>query len=130
LRYYAGWADKVTGKTYSTTGQQLNYTRREPFGVVGLIAPWNFPLLMAEWKLGPSLAAGNCVVLKPSEVTPLTILKFAEICKEAGLPKGVLNVVPGLGPIAGEAISNHPKISMISFTGSSAVGRRIMASSS
>lgn len=85
---------------------------------------------MAEWKLGPSLAAGNCVVLKPSEVTPLTILKFAEICKEAGLPKGVLNVVPGLGPIAGEAISNHPKISMISFTGSSAVGRRIMASSS
>lgn len=85
---------------------------------------------MAEWKLGPSLAAGNCVILKPSEVTPLTILKFAEVCKEAGLPAGVLNVLPGLGKVAGEALSRHPKVAKISFTGSTGIGRRILNSSS
>ena len=95
LRYYAGWVDKLTGKTYAESGSNLYYTRREPYGVVGLISPWNFPLLMCEWKFGPALAAGNCIVHKPSEITPLTILRLAESVKEAGFPPGVYNILPG-----------------------------------
>lgn len=126
IRYFAGWADKITGKTYTQPGPCLFYTRREPFGVVGLISPWNFPLLMCEWKFGPALAAGNCVVHKPSEITPLTILRMAESVIEAGFPPGVYNIVPGYGMDAGEALTTSRKISKISFTGSTLIGREVM----
>lgn len=101
-------------------------SRRVPFGVVGLICPWNYPLLMAAWKIMPALAAGNAVVLKPSEVTPLTILHFCAIFDTIGFPKGLLNVVPGYGPTAGRAITRHEGISKVSFTGSTIVGREVM----
>ncbi|KAL4432607.1 hypothetical protein ABPG74_004900 [Tetrahymena malaccensis] len=130
LRYFAGWADKVTGKTYASQTETLFYTRREPFGVVGLISPWNFPLLMCEWKFAPALAAGNCVVHKPSEETPLTILWLCRLFKEAGFPAGVYNCVPGYGPIAGETLARSHRVSKISFTGSTVVGRKIMEASS
>ncbi|EAR93884.1 NAD-dependent aldehyde dehydrogenase family protein (macronuclear) [Tetrahymena thermophila SB210] len=130
LRYYAGWADKITGKSFSSLDQQIFYTRREPYGVVGLISPWNFPLMMAEWKYAPALAAGNCIVLKPSEVTPLTVLRLCELVNEAGFPPGVFNVVPGYGHVAGVAITHSKRISKISFTGSSFVGRKILEASS
>ncbi|EGR31514.1 hypothetical protein IMG5_107330 [Ichthyophthirius multifiliis] len=129
LRYYAGWADKTTGKSYSSQDNTLFYTRREPFGVVGLISPWNFPLLMCEWKFAPALAAGNCLVHKPSEETPLTILRVAELINEAGFPPGVFNIVPGYGNIAGEALSRSRKVGKISFTGSTIVGRKVMEAS-
>jgi phenylacetaldehyde dehydrogenase len=102
------------------------YTLREPLGVVGQIIPWNFPLLMAAWKLGPALAGGNTVVFKPAEHTPLTALRLGELIMEAGFPKGVVNVVPGPGPIAGEALAAHPDVDKIAFTGSTAVGKRII----
>ena len=126
LRYYAGLADKVQGDTVPVPGPFLNYTLREPVGVVGAIIPWNFPLSMAAWKVAPALACGNTVVLKPAEQTPLTALRFGELAAEAGFPPGVLNVVPGFGETAGAALVRHPGVDAISFTGSTEVGRTIM----
>jgi len=126
LRYYAGLADKVQGDTVPVPGPFLNYTLREPVGVVGAIIPWNFPLSMAAWKVAPALACGNTVVLKPAEQTPLTALRFGELAAEAGFPAGVLNVVPGFGETAGAALVRHPGVDAISFTGSTEVGRIIM----
>jgi acyl-CoA reductase-like NAD-dependent aldehyde dehydrogenase len=126
VRYYAGWADKIHGETIPVAGPILNYTRREPLGVVGAIVPWNFPLLLAVWKVAPALACGNTVVLKPAEETPLTALKLGELAAEAGFPAGVLNIVPGYGPTAGAALVRHPDVDKIAFTGSTEVGREIM----
>jgi acyl-CoA reductase-like NAD-dependent aldehyde dehydrogenase len=128
LRYYAGWADKIHGETIPVDGAMLNYTRREPVGVVGAIVPWNFPLVLAAWKLGPALACGNTVVLKPAEETPLTALRLGELAAEAGFPAGVLNVVPGFGATAGAALVRHPDVDKIAFTGSTEVGKEIMRS--
>jgi len=128
LRYYAGWATKIHGETVNTFETAFTYTLREPVGVVGLIIPWNFPLLLASWKLGPALACGNTIVLKPAEQTPLTTLRFGELAIEAGVPAGVLNIVTG-GPETGKAIVRHPGIDKIAFTGSTAVGKEIMRSS-
>ncbi len=125
--YYAGAPERLFGDTIPVAGGQA-FTVREPLGVVGLIVPWNFPLTIASWKLGPALAAGNTVVLKPAELTPLTAVRFAEIAREAGLPEGVLEVVPGLGPVAGARLVEHPDVAKIAFTGSTAVGRGIAAS--
>src|SRR3989442_12811 len=127
LRYYAGWASKIHGETVNTFETAFTYTLREPVGVVGLIIPWNFPLLLASWKLGPALACGNTIVLKPAEQTPLTTLRFGELAIEAGVPAGVLNIVTG-GPETGKAIVRHPGIDKIAFTGSTAVGKEIMRS--
>ncbi len=126
LRYYAGWADKIQGETIPAAGPLFNYTRREPLGVVGAIVPWNFPLLLAVWKLAPALACGNAVVLKPAEQTPLTALSLGELSRQAGFPAGVLNVVPGFGPSAGGALVCHPDVNKIAFTGSTEVGATIM----
>jgi betaine-aldehyde dehydrogenase len=126
LHYYAGAVDKHLGDTIPVAGG-VAMTFHEPLGVVGLITPWNFPLLIASWKLGPALACGNTVVLKPSELTPLTALRLAELALEAGLPEGVMNVVVGTGPEAGWRLVEHPSVRKIGFTGSTAVGRRIMA---
>lgn len=126
FRYFAGWADKLHGKTIPCDGNYFAYTLHEPIGVVGQIIPWNFPLLMAAWKLGPALAAGNCVLLKPAEQTPLTALRLATLAKEAGLPDGVLNVLPGYGPTAGAAMCRHPQVDKLAFTGSTEVGRIVM----
>lgn len=126
FRYFAGWADKIQGKTIPIAGDYFCYTRREPVGVVGQIIPWNFPLLMLAWKLAPALAAGNTVVMKPAEQTPLTALRVAELITEAGFPDGVVNMVPGYGPTAGAAIARHMDIDKIAFTGSTEVGRGIM----
>jgi aldehyde dehydrogenase (NAD+) len=126
LRYYAGWATKLQGDTLPVRGNYLNYTLREPVGVVGAIIPWNFPLLMAVWKVAPALACGCTVVLKPAEQTPLSALELAAIAKEAGLPAGVLNVIPGFGETAGAALVSHPDVDKIAFTGSTAVGKIIM----
>ncbi|HET9124850.1 MAG TPA: aldehyde dehydrogenase family protein [Solirubrobacteraceae bacterium] len=122
--YYAGAPERLFGQTIPVAGGQA-FTVREPLGVVGLIVPWNFPLTIAAWKLGPALAAGNTVVLKPAELTPLTALRFAEIARDAGLPEGVLEVVPGRGPVAGARLVEHPDVAKIAFTGSTAVGRGI-----
>ncbi|KDQ51391.1 hypothetical protein JAAARDRAFT_534135 [Jaapia argillacea MUCL 33604] len=126
IRYYAGWADKNHGQVIETDENKLAYTRHEPIGVVGQIIPWNFPLLMMSWKLGPALATGNCVVLKPSEFTPLTALRMCSIIKETGFPPGVVNVIVGYGQTVGQAISEHPHIEKVAFTGSTLVGRKIM----
>ena len=128
--YYAGWADKVHGETIPVRGEFFNYTLREPVGVVGQIIPWNFPLLMAAWKIAPALACGNTIVLKPAEQTPLSALRLGEICQEAGLPDGVLNIVPGYGPTAGAALAEHMDVDKIAFTGGSATGRIIMQAAS
>jgi aldehyde dehydrogenase (NAD+) len=125
LRYYAGLATKIHGETVNTFETAFTYTLREPVGVVGLIVPWNFPLLLASWKLGPALACGNTVVLKPAEQTPLTTLKLGELVIEAGFPAGVINILTG-GPDTGKAIVAHPGIDKIAFTGSTAVGKEIM----
>jgi acyl-CoA reductase-like NAD-dependent aldehyde dehydrogenase len=125
FRYFAGWADKIHGETIPVTGPQFVYTRREPVGVVGAIVPWNFPLLMASWKLAPALACGNTVILKPAEQTPLTALELADVTEKAGLPPGVLNVVPGFGPTAGRALVDHPGVNKIAFTGSTEVGKEV-----
>ena len=125
FRYYAGWATKIHGETINTVDAAFTYTMREPVGVVGLIVPWNFPLLLASWKLGPALACGNTIVLKPAEQTPLTTLRMGELALEAGIPPGVLNIVTG-GPEVGQAIVQHPQIDKIAFTGSTAVGKDIM----
>jgi len=125
-RYYAGWADKVQGKTIPIDGNFLCYTRLEPVGVVGQIIPWNFPLLMQAWKLGPALCTGNTVVMKPAEQTPLTALRVGELILEAGFPEGVVNLLPGYGPTAGAAIANHMDVDKVAFTGSTEVGHLIM----
>jgi len=125
-RYYAGWADKIQGKTIPIAGDYFCYTRLEPVGVVGQIIPWNFPLLMQAWKLAPALAAGNTVILKPAEQTPLTALRVGELIVEAGFPAGVVNILPGYGPTAGAAIANHMDVDKVAFTGSTEVGHLIM----
>ena len=130
FRYFAGWADKISGRTASATGNLLGYTRRESIGVCGLISPWNFPLLMGTWKLAPCLAAGNTCVHKISELTPLSHLFLASLLNQAGFPPGVVNFVPGYGKVAGEAIIKHNEIKKVSFTGSTIVGRRILEASS
>lgn len=126
LRYYAGWADKVHGDTIPVRGNYFCYTRREPVGVCGQIIPWNFPILMTAWKWGPALATGNTVVMKPAEQTPLTCLRMGELALEAGIPPGVINIVPGYGPTAGGAIVQHPLVDKIAFTGSTETGQLIM----
>jgi aldehyde dehydrogenase (NAD+) len=125
-RYYAGWADKVQGRTIPISGNYFCYTRLEPVGVVGQIIPWNFPLLMQAWKLAPALACGNTVVLKPAEQTPLTALRVGELILEAGFPEGVVNIVPGYGPTAGQAIARHMDVDKVAFTGSTEVGHLVM----
>src|SRR4051812_9122040 len=127
MRYFAGIATKIQGDTVNTLSSAFTYTVREPLGVVGAIVPWNFPLLLATWKLGPALACGNTVVYKPAEQTPLTALKLGELAVEAGFPPGVLNIVTG-GPEPGAAIVRHKDIDKIAFTGSTAVGKEIMRS--
>lgn len=126
LRYYAGWADKIEGKVIETTNDTFNYTKKEPIGVCGQIIPWNFPLLMWAWKIGPAIATGNVVVLKTAEQTPLSALVAAKLVKEAGFPPGVINVLSGFGKIAGAAISSHMDVDKVAFTGSTIVGRQIM----
>jgi aldehyde dehydrogenase (NAD+) len=125
-RYYAGWADKIEGKTIPINGPFFCYTRHEPVGVCGQIIPWNFPLLMQAWKLGPALATGCTVVMKPAEQTPLSALRVGELIQEAGFPAGVVNLLPGYGPTAGQAITRHPDIDKVAFTGSTEVGRLVM----
>jgi aldehyde dehydrogenase (NAD+) len=127
LYYFAGWAGKVTGETIPIADNAFTYTLREPVGVVAAITPWNFPLMLAVWKVAPALACGNTVVLKPASFTALSMLKFAEYAREAGLPPGVLNVVPGKGSVVGNALVDHPGVDAIAFTGSSEVGRQLMA---
>jgi betaine-aldehyde dehydrogenase len=126
FRYYAGMPERLMGDTIPVAGGQA-FTVREPLGVVGLIVPWNFPLTIAAWKLGPALAAGNTVVLKPAELTPLTALRFEQLVLEAGIAPGVVNVVAGYGPVAGARLVEHPDVAKIAFTGSTAVGRTIAA---
>ncbi|HEX2435608.1 MAG TPA: aldehyde dehydrogenase family protein [Solirubrobacterales bacterium] len=126
LRYYAGAPERATGKTIPVA-DGIDMTFREPLGVVGMIVPWNFPLVIASWKLGPALAAGNTVVLKPAELTPLTALELERIAVEAGLPEGVLNVVAGPGSVCGRRLVEHPDVAKIAFTGSTEVGRGIAA---
>jgi aldehyde dehydrogenase (NAD+) len=126
IRYYGGWADKITGKTIDVNSDSFHYTRQEPIGVCGQIIPWNFPLLMLSWKIGPALATGNTVVLKTAEQTPLSGLIIAKLAKEAGFPPGVLNIISGYGKTAGAAISSHMDVDKIAFTGSTLVGRQIM----
>lgn len=126
LRYFAGWADKLTGDVIPVSGGFLNYTLREPVGVVGAIIPWNFPLNIASWKLAPALACGNAVILKPAEQTPLTALLLGELALEAGFPPGILNVIPGRGPTTGQALVEHPDVDKICFTGSTSTGRVVM----
>jgi aldehyde dehydrogenase (NAD+) len=128
LEYYAGWADKLHGDVVPVRPDALTYTAREPVGVVAAIVPWNFPLMNAVWKIAPALACGCTVVLKPAELTPLTALRFGALALEAGLPPGVLNVIPGFGGVAGAALVAHDDIDKVSFTGSPAVGRHIMRS--
>jgi aldehyde dehydrogenase (NAD+) len=125
-RYYAGWADKIEGKTIPINGPYFCYTRHEPVGVVGQIIPWNFPLLMQAWKLGPALAAGCTVVLKPAEQTPLSALRVGELILEAGFPPGVVNIVPGFGETAGAALASHNDVDKVAFTGSTEVGKLVM----
>ncbi|KAH7907708.1 putative 1-pyrroline-5-carboxylate dehydrogenase [Hygrophoropsis aurantiaca] len=126
LRYYAGWADKIHGKTIQTKDDKLAYTRHEPIGVVGAIIPWNFPLVMLVCKIAPALATGNTIVLKPSELTPLSALRFCPLINEAGFPPGVVNVVNGFGHTVGQAIAENMTIGQVTFTGSTATGRKIM----
>jgi phenylacetaldehyde dehydrogenase len=128
FRYYAGWATKIEGETIPVSSAQhvLNYTLREPVGVVGQIIPWNFPMLMAAWKLGAALACGNTVVLKPAEQTPLSALRMGELLEEAGVPPGVVNIVTGYGETAGAALAAHPGVDKVAFTGSTEVGHEIM----
>jgi len=125
FEYFAGWATKIEGETIPVPGQMFNYTLREPVGVCGQIIPWNFPLLMAAWKLAPALAAGNTVVLKPAEQTPVTALELGKLIQEAGFPDGVVNIVPGYGETAGAALASHRGIDKIAFTGSTEVGKLI-----
>ena len=129
FRYYAGWVRKIYGETIPVDGPFLNYTMREPVGVVAAIVPWNYPLQIAVWKVAPALAAGCSVVLKPSELTPLTALRLAELALEAGIPEGVLNVVTGYGHTAGEALARHMDVDKLSFTGSIRTARALLKAS-
>src|SRR5450432_3172783 len=135
FRYFAGWTTKLEGHTiplsvpYTPGTRYLAYTLREPVGVVGQIIPWNFPLLMAAWKLGPALACGCCVILKPAEQTPLSALRLGELIVEAGFPPGVVNIVPGYGE-AGAALAAHPEVDKVAFTGSTEVGRLVLQAAS
>ncbi len=128
-RYFGGMADKFQGSVVPVEQGFLNYVQREPVGVVGQIVPWNFPLMFTSWKLGPALAAGNTVVLKPAELTPLSALKIAELAASVGFPPGVINVVPGYGHEAGQALADHPDVAKVAFTGSTAIGKKIVESS-
>jgi aldehyde dehydrogenase (NAD+) len=130
FRYFGGMADKVQGDVIPVETGFLNYVLREPLGVVGMIVPWNFPLMFCSWKMGPALAAGNTVVLKPAELTPLTSLRLAELMAEVGFPPGVVNIVPGPGRVAGERLASHPDVRKIAFTGSTATGQRVVELSS
>ncbi|XP_053318350.1 aldehyde dehydrogenase family 1 member A3 [Spea bombifrons] len=130
LRYFAGWADKIQGKTVPVDDSFLCYTVHEPIGTCGAITPWNFPLLMLIWKMAPALCCGNTLVIKPAEQTPLTSLYMGSLIKEAGFPPGVVNIVPGYGPTAGAAISHHPDIDKVAFTGSTEVGKLIKEAAS
>lgn len=130
MRYFAGWSTKIVGQTIPVSGNYFNYTKHEAVGVVGQIIPWNFPLLMAMWKLGAALATGCTVILKPAEQTPLSALYLAELLAEAGFPDGVVNIVPGFGETAGQALVDHPQVNKIAFTGSTEVGKLIMRSAS
>ncbi len=130
FRYFGGMADKLQGSVIPVERGFLNYVTREPVGVVGQIVPWNFPVMFTSWKMGPALAAGNCVILKPAELTPLSSLRIAELMREVGFPPGVVNVLPGLGPVAGQYLAGHPRVAKIAFTGSTATGRRIVEASS
>ncbi|HJQ34672.1 MAG TPA: betaine-aldehyde dehydrogenase [Pyrinomonadaceae bacterium] len=125
FEYFAGWATKIEGETIPVPGQMFNYTLREPVGVCGQIIPWNFPMLMAAWKLAPALAAGNTIVLKPAEQTPVGAMELAKLIEEAGFPEGVVNVVPGYGETAGAALASHPDIDKLAFTGSTEVGKLV-----
>ncbi len=129
FRYYAGWATKIHGETVPVRGPFLHYTLREPLGVVAAIVPWNFPLLLASWKVAPALATGNTVVLKPASWTPLTALRFAEICQEAGVPDGVVNIVTGPGSILGKALVRHPGVAKVAITGETRTGQEILRDS-
>jgi aldehyde dehydrogenase (NAD+) len=126
FRYYAGWASKIHGETLQLRENAFTFTLRHPVGVVGAIVPWNFPFLLSSWKIAPALAAGNTMVLKPASQTPLTALKFAELCQQAGLPEGVFNVVTGPGGKVGMALVRDPRVDKIAFTGSTDVGKQIM----
>jgi acyl-CoA reductase-like NAD-dependent aldehyde dehydrogenase len=128
-RYFGGMADKFQGDVVPVEAGFLNYVNREPLGVVGQVVPWNFPLMFTSWKMAPALAAGNCVILKPAEITPLSSLRIAELMAEAGMPDGVVNILPGLGPVAGQYIAEHADIAKIAFTGSTATGRRVVEAS-
>ncbi|NPC93081.1 aldehyde dehydrogenase family protein [Bacillus sp. WMMC1349] len=130
MRYYAGWVTKITGQTIPVNGSYFNYTRHEPVGVVGQIIPWNFPLLMAMWKMGAALATGCTIVLKPAEQTPLSALYLAELIDQAGFPKGVINIIPGFGETAGEALTSHDLVDKLAFTGSTEIGKKIMEKAS
>ncbi|MFA1710813.1 aldehyde dehydrogenase family protein [Peribacillus frigoritolerans] len=130
FRYYAGWTTKIVGQTIPVAGNYFNYTRHEAVGVVGQIIPWNFPLLMAAWKLGAALATGCTIVLKPAEQTPLSALYLGQLALEAGFPPGVLNVIPGFGETAGSPLVDHPEVDKIAFTGSTSVGKMIMRQAS
>src|SRR5918999_669255 len=129
FRYYSGWTTKTYGETNPTDDSLFVYTLREPVGVCGGIIPWNFPLIMAAWKVAPALAFGNTIVLKPAEQTPLTALRLAELCLEAGVPEGVVNVLSGFGEDAGAALAQHYGVDKVSFTGSTEVGRKILHAS-
>jgi aldehyde dehydrogenase (NAD+) len=130
FEYFAGWSTKIEGETIPVPGQMFNYTLREPVGVCGQIIPWNFPLLMAAWKLAPALAAGNTVVLKPAEQTPVTALELGKLIAEAGFPEGVVNIIPGYGETAGAALASHPGIDKVAFTGSTEIGKVIAKAAS
>ena len=126
FRYYSGWADKTFGQTINTTPQKFAYTLRQPVGVVGQIIPWNYPLAMAAWKLGPALACGNTIIIKAAEQTPLSILVLGQMVKQAGFPPGVLNIINGYGREAGAALVQHPLVDKVAFTGSTATASQIM----
>ncbi|MFF2456099.1 aldehyde dehydrogenase family protein [Peribacillus simplex] len=130
LEFYAGLANKVQGSTLASPNNRFNYTLKEPIGVIGAIVPWNFPLMLTMWKLAPALAAGNTIVIKPAEQTPVSILEMVKIFQEVGIPDGVINVIPGYGKIAGDALSSHPDVDKIAFTGSTNTGRLIMQAAS
>ena len=129
FRYFAGLADKIDGRQVPVEPGFLNVVKRQPVGVVGQIVPWNFPLMFCSWKMAPALAAGNTVVMKPSELTPLTTLRMAELMRDVGIPDGVVNIVPGYGHTAGQRLAEHPEVNKISFTGSTATGRKIIEAS-
>jgi acyl-CoA reductase-like NAD-dependent aldehyde dehydrogenase len=130
FRYFGGMSDKFEGSVIPVEQGFLNYLTREPVGIVGQVVPWNFPLMFTSWKMAPALAAGNCVIMKPAELTPLSSLAIAELMAEVGFPPGVVNILPGLGHVTGQYIAEHPEIGKVAFTGSTAVGRKIVQASS